>query len=76
VASPDARHPVIFFVLDDNGCWMLKRPQEYARGRSPRCAAAQADRVTIPAALLSIHSMNPPGYNAAVLALLANHGAG
>ena len=75
VASPDARHPVIVCVLDDDGCGMLKRPQEYARGRWPGCAATQADRVTIPAASPSIHSMNPPGYNAAVLAFLANHGA-
>ncbi len=29
VASPDALHPVILFVLNDDGCWMLKRPQEY-----------------------------------------------
>ena len=43
VASPDARHPVIVCVLDDAGCGMLERPQEYARGGGQ---AAQRPRRT------------------------------
>jgi hypothetical protein len=28
-ASPDALHPIILFVLNDDGCWMLQRPQDH-----------------------------------------------
>lgn len=31
VASGDAMHYVILFVLNDDGAWLLKRPQEYPR---------------------------------------------
>ena len=46
VASPDALHPVILCVLNDDGCWMLKRPQDYAPGEVATLrAAAQAHRL-------------------------------
>ena len=31
VASGDAMHSVILFVINDQGVWMLKRPQDYPR---------------------------------------------
>lgn len=31
VASGDAMHAVILFVINDQGVWMLKRPQDYPR---------------------------------------------
>ena len=31
-ASGDALHTVIVFVLNDQGVWMLKRPQDFPRG--------------------------------------------
>lgn len=31
VPSGDAMHTVVLFVLDDEGAWMLKRPQDYPR---------------------------------------------
>ncbi|HSR40513.1 MAG TPA: hypothetical protein VLL48_00035 [Longimicrobiales bacterium] len=31
VASGDAIHAVVLFVLDDDGVWMLRRPQDYPR---------------------------------------------
>jgi len=31
VASGDAMHNITLFVINDEGVWMLKRPQDYAR---------------------------------------------
>jgi hypothetical protein len=31
VASGDAVHAVALFVINDEGAWMLKRPQDYLR---------------------------------------------
>lgn len=33
VASGDAMHYVILFVINDDGAWLLRRPQEYPRGQ-------------------------------------------
>ncbi len=35
VASGDAMHAVILFVLNDEGAWMLKRPQDFPRAELP-----------------------------------------
>jgi hypothetical protein len=32
VASADAMHFVVLFVLNDDGVWMLRRPQDFPRG--------------------------------------------
>ena len=40
VASGDAMHYVILFVLNDDGVWMLRRPQEYPRGEIADLAAS------------------------------------
>src|SRR5688500_13336452 len=39
VASGDAVHAVALFVINDEGAWMLKRPQDY-----PRTAIAELAR--------------------------------
>jgi hypothetical protein len=41
VASGDAVHAVALFVIDDEGAWMLKRPQDY-----PRTEIAELAEVT------------------------------
>jgi hypothetical protein len=33
VASGDAMHNITLFVINDEGTWMLKRPQDYPRGK-------------------------------------------
>jgi hypothetical protein len=35
VASADAIHGVVVFVMNDQGTWMLKRPQDYPRTDIP-----------------------------------------
>ena len=35
VASAEAVHAAILFVMGDGGAWMLKRPQDYPRARIP-----------------------------------------
>ena len=35
VASGDAMHYVILFVINDDGVWMIKRPQDYPRAEVP-----------------------------------------
>ena len=42
VASGDAMHDIVLFVIDDDGTWMLKRPQDYPRAEIS--ALAQAAR--------------------------------
>lgn len=44
VASGDAMHYVILFVLNDEGVWMLRRPQDYPRGEIPALIEAARDR--------------------------------
>jgi hypothetical protein len=47
VASGDAVHSVTLFVLNDDGAWMLKRPQNYRRTEIPDLArAAREYRLT------------------------------
>ena len=40
VASADALHNVILFVINDEGVWMLKRPQDYPRAEIARLSRA------------------------------------
>lgn len=40
VASGDAVHAVALFVLNDDGVWLLKRPQDYPRGEIPSLVEA------------------------------------
>lgn len=40
VASGDAAHAVVLFVLNDEGAWMLKRPQDYPRQALPELIQA------------------------------------
>jgi hypothetical protein len=40
VASGDAVHAVALFVINDNGAWMLKRPQDYSRAEIAELALA------------------------------------
>ena len=40
VASGDAAHAVVLFVLNDEGAWMLKRPQDYPRHALPELIQA------------------------------------
>lgn len=40
VASGDAMHDVTLFVIDDEGAWMLKRPQDYPRAEIARLSRA------------------------------------
>ena len=35
VASGDAIHAVVLFVLNDQGVWMLRRPQDFPHGELP-----------------------------------------
>lgn len=44
VASGDAMHYVILFVLNDEGVCMLRRPQDYPRGEIPALIEAARDR--------------------------------
>jgi hypothetical protein len=44
VASGDAMHYVILFVLNDDGVWMLKRPQDYPRADIPALVEAARQR--------------------------------
>jgi hypothetical protein len=47
VASGDAMHSNIVFVLDDGGAWMLKRPQDFPRAEIADLARlARAHRLT------------------------------
>src|SRR5919107_404029 len=39
VASGDAVHAVALFVINDDGAWMLKRPQDYLRTEIAELAA-------------------------------------
>ena len=43
VASGDAAHAVVLFVLNDEGAWMLKRPQDYPRHALPELIQAGRD---------------------------------
>lgn len=43
VASGDAMHYVILFVLNDEGVWMLRRPQDYPRAEIPALIQAARD---------------------------------
>ncbi|MSP12066.1 MAG: hypothetical protein EXR62_03810 [Chloroflexi bacterium] len=46
VASADALHTVILFVINDQGAWMLKRPQDFPRSAIPDLIqAAQEHRL-------------------------------
>jgi hypothetical protein len=36
VASGDAMHDCTAFVINDNGAWLLKRPQDYPRAEIPQ----------------------------------------
>jgi hypothetical protein len=36
VASGDAMHECTVFVINDNGTWLLKRPQDYPRAEIPQ----------------------------------------
>jgi hypothetical protein len=40
VASGDASHAIIVFVMNDQGCWMMKRPQDYPRTELPALVEA------------------------------------
>jgi hypothetical protein len=47
VASGDAMHDVAVFVLNDDGAWMLRRPQDFPRAELPALIeAARAQRLT------------------------------
>src|SRR6185436_5841304 len=43
VASGDAAHCVTLFVINDDGAWMLKRPQDYPRAEIAALAQAARD---------------------------------
>jgi hypothetical protein len=46
-ASGDASHADTVFVIDDEGAWLLRRPQDYPRTRIPELAAlAREGRLT------------------------------
>lgn len=44
VASGDAIHAVTVFVIDDDGAWMLRRPQDYPRAEVADLARAARER--------------------------------
>ena len=44
VASGDAMHAVVVFVINDDGVWMLKRPQDFSRAEIPGLALAARHR--------------------------------
>jgi hypothetical protein len=44
VASGDASHAVALFVINDEGAWMLKRPQDYPREEIPALARLARER--------------------------------
>ena len=44
VASGDAVHAVALFVINDEGAWMLKRPQDYPRTEIAELARAARER--------------------------------
>jgi hypothetical protein len=47
VASGDASHADTVFVIDDDGAWLLRRPQDYPPARIPELAAlAREGRLT------------------------------
>lgn len=47
VASGDALHNVVLFVINDDGAWLLKRPQDYPRAAIGQLIeAAHAHRLT------------------------------
>ena len=48
VASGDAMHYVILFVLNDEGVWMLRRPQDYPRSEIPALIQAAHDHTLVP----------------------------
>jgi hypothetical protein len=43
-ASGDAMHDVVVFVLNDQGAWMLRRPQDFPRSEIPALIQAARDR--------------------------------
>jgi hypothetical protein len=43
VASGDASHADTVFVIDDDGTWLLRRPQDYPRARIPELVALARD---------------------------------
>ena len=43
-ASGDAMHDVVVFVLNDQGAWMLKRPQDFPRTEIPALIQAARER--------------------------------
>ncbi|MEE9123595.1 MAG: hypothetical protein V3U14_03750 [candidate division NC10 bacterium] len=47
VASGDAMHYVILFVLNDEGVWMLRRPQDYPRSEIPALIQAAHDHTLV-----------------------------
>jgi hypothetical protein len=40
IPSPDALHDVILFVLNDDGAWMMRRPQDFSLGEIPELIAS------------------------------------
>jgi hypothetical protein len=44
VGSGDAMHTVVLFVINDEGAWMLRRPQDYPRADIPQLIQAARDR--------------------------------
>jgi hypothetical protein len=40
IPSPDALHDVILFVLNDDGAWMIRRPQDFPRAELPGLVVA------------------------------------
>ena len=44
VASGDAMHDCTVFVINDNGTWLLKRPQDYPRAVIPQLIREARDR--------------------------------
>ncbi len=43
-ASGDAMHDVVVFLLNDQGAWMLKRPQDFPRSEIPALIQAARER--------------------------------
>ena len=43
-ASGDAMHDVVVFVLNDQGAWMLRRPQDFPRSEIPALIQAARER--------------------------------
>ena len=66
VASGDAVHAVTLFVINDEGAWMLKRPQDYPRteiaelaraGRATSsCGSTRGVEFASPTAVLTCHA--------------------